>query len=200
MTFTTPSRNPKASHHSTSATSGFTLVEIMVSTALSVGVMAAILTVAIFITRSSYRAASYAEMDTESRKGLEYFARDTRMAKEIVWHSATSITLTIPVNSTGGTQGYRYTYNATRGTFSRQLVAPVTGTEDVLISGITTFEFKGFQIDGAELSLSDLSAAANRTKQIQLSLKAVRSRAVTADSSTKVLSARFILRNKRVTI
>lgn len=179
---------------------GFTLVEVLITTVLSSIILGAVISVAIFINRSSYRAAAYAEMDMQSRRGLEMFARDTRMAGEIAWNSTTSLTLSVPINSGGTIEKYRYTYDSTRKTFTRQLVSPATGSIDVLISGISEFEFKGFQIDGAELSLSDLTAAANRTKQIQLSLKATRVATTAVESTTKVLSARFILRNKHVTI
>jgi ABC-type molybdate transport system permease subunit len=91
-----------------------------------------------------------------------------------------------------------YSYNSGTGELSRQ------GT--VLISGITSFELIGYNITGALVSASaDLSTAAGRTmagkitKQLQISLSARKQSVTVATATNTVLSARYTLRNKRVT-
>ena len=72
-----------------------------------------------------------------------------------------------------------------------------------LLSGITTFAFKAYSITGAELAgigtTTSLASANLNTKQLQISLEASRSTTTVATATNTVLSARFILRNKRVT-
>lgn len=67
--------------------------------------------------------------------------------------------------------------------------------------------FRAYTITGVEIkaleyvgpSPSDLTSAANSTKQIQISLEAQRSRTTLVAATNTVLSARYILRNKRIT-
>jgi len=78
-----------------------------------------------------------------------------------------------------------------------------TAGTSTLLSGIRTFAFKAYTITGAELTnigtTTSLASANLNTKQLQISLEAARSTTTVATATNTVLSARFILRNKRVT-
>lgn len=188
MTTTTPSpaRN---------STAAFTLVELMISAALGSVIMAAVISMFLFIGRSGANMANYAEMESQARTGLEYFAQDTRQASDMTWNSAASVTLDV-----GGTT-IVYTYLSASGEFTRR----AAGTTDVLIDGISTFALDGYMITGAKVDTSDLSTAAKRdvasgvTKQLQIYLKSARTSSTVNTATNTVLSARYILRNKRVT-
>ena len=189
MTTTTPSPAPKPQR-------GFTLVEVLIGSTISVFILAGVISTFLFIGRSTANIVNYSDMESEAREGLEYFAQDTRQASNLIWNSSTSITLT--VNGTN----IVYAYSSGDGSFSRTEGA---GAADVIIDGITSFEFAGYMITGAGVSLADLSTAAKReaasdvTKQVQIYLKANRTSTTVAAATNTVLSARFILRNKRVT-
>jgi len=118
-------------------------------------------------------------------------ARDTREASAITWHSAQSVTLVVDSRA--------ITYTHADGSFTRTDQAGAK----VLITGITQFAFKGYNITGNELpsigNTTSLANAAAWTKQLQISLQSSRSPGDTATATHKVLSARYILRNKRVT-
>jgi prepilin-type N-terminal cleavage/methylation domain-containing protein len=187
MTTTTPSPAKLAR-----ATRGFTLVEVLIAAAISAFLLAGVLTSFLFIGRSGQNLANYSDMESEARSGLEVFAQDVRQASAIVWNSATSVSLAVDGASV------TYSYNSGTGELSRQ------GT--VLISGITSFELIGYNITGALVSASaDLSTAAGRTmagkitKQLQISLSARKQSVTVATATNTVLSARYTLRNKRVT-
>ncbi len=170
---------------------GFTLVEVLIAATLAGAVLLAVLSSFLFLGRSGWALQSYNEMETQARKALEVFAEDTRQASAVTWNSSTSVTLV--VNATSVT----YAYNA--GTFARTSA----GTTTTLVDGITSFSFLAYTINGTQIS--DFSTAAARltangtTKQIQISLAALRARQTATDTTNTVLSARFILRNKRVT-
>jgi prepilin-type N-terminal cleavage/methylation domain-containing protein len=175
---------------------GMSLVEVMVATALSVMIMSGVLTTTLMIGRAGLGVRNYADMTAQARKGLELFAQDTRQASEIVWNGANSVTLT--VDGTAVT----YAYSSSAGTFSRT----AAGATSALISGVTSFQFIGYTITGVDVSgANDLSAAAGRTaaakitKQMQVSLTITRTSVVSASVTNAVLSARYTLRNKRVT-
>lgn len=171
---------------------GFTLVEVMISAALTAFVMAGVLSAFLFIGRSGANIQNYNDMEAQARRALEYFAEDTRQASAVTWTSATSLTLT--VNATGIT--YAFSGN--------QLTRRVGGAAAMtLITGITESAFLAYTITGAQINdfstAAALAAANINTKQIQISLAAARSSRTVTTATNTVLSARFILRNKRIT-
>lgn len=193
MTITTPLRTVN-SRYTGRRSGGFTLVEVMVAAFISAFVLTGVLTAALFIGRSAMNIRNYTDMETQGRKMLEYFAEDTRQASAVTW-SVGGNAVTLVVNSTNVT----YTYNPTALT----LVRSVTGSPSVTISNVNTFQFLAYTINGTQVTNFSTAAActtaANSTKQIQISLAASRSRQTLTNTTSTVLSARFILRNKKVT-
>lgn len=162
-------------------------------------VLAGVLSTFVFLGRSGLNIQNYNDMESQARKALEIFAEDVRQASSITWASATSVQLTINTLTT------TYSYNSTAKTFVKD--AGLT-TQRILITGVTSFEFKGYTIIGNPITDFSTAAAlttANRsTKQLQISLEAARyldfaSQRRNIAASNTVLSARFILRNKIVT-
>jgi len=171
---------------------GFTLVEMMIGATISTVVLAAVLTAYLFIVRSGVNLLNYSEMEGQARTALELFAEDTRQASSITWNSNASVTLLVSGNP------IVYQYDSSTKIFQRL----TGGSTRNLLSGVQTFEFKAYNITGATLPLStssELTAAGKGTKQLQISLTAARTNRTVTRASNTVLSARFILRNKRVT-
>lgn len=174
---------------------GFTMVELIVATGISSIVLIAVLTAFLFVMRSAANIQNYSEMETQARRSLEQFAEDTRQASSVSWGlNATSVVLTV------NTIPITYTYNSATGNFTRT----IGGASSTLLSGITTFSFKAYTI--TTVAITDFTTAAKcttantNTKQIQISLSARRTRATLAGTTNTVLSARFILRNKVITV
>jgi Tfp pilus assembly protein PilW len=171
------------------------MVELMVSSSLAAIILTAVLSMFLFLGRTSANVINYAEMEAEARRGLEVFAQDTRQASDLMWLSDSSVRLSVNGAS------IVYTFNSGAGTFTRA----VGGTTTTLIDGISSFTYSGYMITGAAVDLSDLSTAVKResasdvTKQIQLYVLASRSSTTVTTATNTVLSARYILRNKRVT-
>jgi hypothetical protein len=175
---------------------------MMVSTALAGILLAGVMSSFILIARSGFNIGSYAVMESQARTSLEQFAQDVRQADQITWHSATSITLRVQ----GENVNYQLITAGNEAVFQRNARALVTGIIP------STFSLIPYSVAGHEIPFSvnpgtgrpaptaDERADADRmTKQLQLSLEARRSRASVATATNTVLSARFILRNKRVT-
>lgn len=179
---------------------GFTLVEVMIASAISMAVLAGILSTFLMIGRSGYNAANYSVMESEARRALESFSEEARMANNITWNSATSVTLRV-VTSTG-TQLVTYAYDSsttgdTAKCFYRVLGnASSTATRLVLVRNVSEFAFRRYKvINGVDYTANnDLE-----TKQIQITLRSIRTGATTVDATNAVLSARVVLRNKAVT-
>jgi prepilin-type N-terminal cleavage/methylation domain-containing protein len=176
---------------------GFTMVELMISATLGSFLLLAVVTSFLFMGRSGSNMQNYVEMEVQARRAIETFAEDVRMAKDATWNTSKSLTLTV-VTSTGTTATRTYTYDSAAGTFSR-----VAGTTTQrLITGISTFSFTAYKINTATIDLSDsttLASASSLTKQVQISLRTIRSTRTVTDATNSVISARFILRNKKVT-
>jgi hypothetical protein len=167
----------------------------MISASLATVILTAVLSMFLFLGRSSANIISYAEMESQARRGLEFFAQDTRQSSDLAWNSTSSITLTV------GASTIDYVFNSGTGEFTRTM----GGVTTVLLEGITTFTFSGYKITGATVDTSDLSTAAKRsaasgvTKQIQIYIEVARNSVTAVQATNTVLSARYILRNKRVT-
>lgn len=190
MTTTTPSRVPDAGPRARRR--GFTLVEVLISSSLAAFILTGVMTCFLFLGRSGANIQNYNDMEGQARRGLEQFAQDVRQASAITWNSNQSVTLV--VDSTNITWAYA------SGALSRQAG---TATARTMLSGITSFTYKAYTINGAEItdfaSASALTTAGQTTKQLQISLEAARTTTTAARATNLVLSARYILRNKRVT-
>jgi hypothetical protein len=178
---------------------GFTLVELVASTGLSAFLLTGVLSSFLLLGRNSYNAANYSMMEAESRRALAIFTQEARMARDIVWNSASSVTLTV-VNATG-TYLVTYAYDSgttgtTAQTFHRRLgAAGATGTPQILVRNVSDFAFRRYKVvNGADFAaINDLE-----TKQLQITLRTIRTGATTVNATNAVLSARVVLRNKQV--
>ncbi len=175
---------------------GFTLVEVLIAATLSTLVLAAVLSSFLFLARTSFRSSGYSEMEAEVRRGMDTFARDTRNATEVHWNSAQSITLTV----SGSPVTYAYDSDAasnTCGSFYR-LAGDAGQPRTVLIRSVAPeFAFKRYKLE--QPGVSDNTASNDsETKLLQLTLRATRTNVATVGASNSAISARYMLRNKRV--
>ena len=179
---------------------GFTLVEIVVSTGISSIILTGVLSSFVLMGQNSFNAANYSMMEAESRRALATFTQEARMAKNITWNSGNSVTLEV-VSSGSTTYLVTYAYNSaatgtTAKSFYRRLGnASASGGEQILVRYVTDFAFRRYKvINGTDYTASnDLE-----TKQIQITLRTVRSGVTTVNATNAVLSARVVLRNKQV--
>jgi Tfp pilus assembly protein PilW len=180
-----------SSFRKASRRTAFTLVEMMVGATLSGFILAGVLSTFLFMGRTGANIRNYSDMESQARRALEQFAQDVRQASAVSWTSSSTIALT--VNSASVTYAY------SSGSFTRSTAAGTT----TLLNGIKTFSFKAYSITGAEITgigtSTSLASANLNTKQLQISLEAARTTTTVATATNTVLSARFILRNKRVT-
>lgn len=179
---------------------GFTIVELMIGASLASFILAGVLSTFLFLGRSGANVQNYNDMEAQARNALEYFAEDTRQASGVVWGSdSNTVSLTVGLNRV------TYVYNPTNRNFTRTEVVISTSavvSTRVLVTGITSFAFSAYNISGTSLPLAtaaNLTAANGTTKQLQISLEASRTNTTVVAATNTVLSARFILRNKRVT-
>jgi prepilin-type N-terminal cleavage/methylation domain-containing protein len=131
-----------------SARAGFTLVELMVATTLTVTLMAGVLSAFLFLGRNLTRLVNMQEQQTKTRRVLRMFSSDVGTASNL-----TTATSTI----TGGVTTYAqfvlvpptgsnvtYTYNLSgNGKLTRQVGA---GTAQDQLTNITSFSINYFTV------------------------------------------------------
>lgn len=162
----------------------------MVAMSLGLLIGGTIFSALIFMGKSTLGIANYSNMNTESRLGLEQFGRDVRSARDVVdGFSATAFTLVIPRADGSGDDLIRYEYRPDDP--EMPLVRMEAASEQVLMNNVEELEFRYYNLQGGAATVRI------EVKQIQLSLRMVR-RAITIDNTEQVVSARYILRNKRV--
>ncbi len=171
---------------------GFTLAEIMIGSALGSMVLAGVLGSYTLLLRSGTSAANYSTMESQTRRAFEQFGIDARMASNVVWNSASSVTLTVPNNyATTGNQ-VTYVYDSANRWFS---LIPGDGSTTtgrlILVREVVSATFTRYDRDSAAATTN---AA---TKRLQLSLN-VRRSAGGAAVTENIASASFTLRNKDV--
>lgn len=179
---------------------GFTLTEILIASTMSAAVLAGVLSAFLLMGRNGYNAANYTMMEAEARRALENFSQEARMAKNIEWTSASEVSFQI-VTSNDTTFWVTYGYDSSTSganaqTFYRKLGKTAsTSPRLILVRNVTEFAFRRYKV----VNGVDYTAANDlETKQIQLTLRSVRTGITTVATTNAVLSARVVLRNKVV--
>lgn len=184
----------------TDRAAGFTLSEVLIVATLSAFVLAGVLSAFLFIGRAGFNASSYSELEAQARRSLEIFAEDARMASDIRWDSAQSLTF---VFAAGGTAVVTYAYDGDpasptyRAFYRAEGDHPPASARRVLIHNVAPdFAFRRYKLEQPGV-LDAFATNDLETKHIQLTLRAVRG-THGAVATNSVISARYVLRNKRV--
>lgn len=159
---------------------GFTLVELLVGTTLSLIVMSAVFSSYLFLGRNLTRLANQQIVETEARRALSFFTQDLRVATNLTSPTTTSLTLDVPAPSGPGSTTVAYTYYATATvvgsvnipafSFVRRSPA-TTGTPQVLARDLVplSFTFRYFDSAGFEYTSPGTNAYRLGIKQVSFS-------------------------------
>ncbi|MBI2814923.1 MAG: prepilin-type N-terminal cleavage/methylation domain-containing protein [Opitutae bacterium] len=175
---------------------GLTLVELMVAGGIGSFVLTGVLSVVLMMGRSGVSAANYADMEAQSRRAVDEFAQDVRMASDLTWNSSSSVTLTVPDNYAA--YGNKVTYaldsaatGPTAASFYRLPgIAGALNPRLALARNVTSLTFTRFTRTNT-VAADDFSA-----KRLQLTMNLRTTAQTTVDQNTLVVSASYVLRNK----
>ncbi len=200
-TSTPPTKRPAITRRGRRA--GFTLTEVIVSATLSTLVLAGVLSAFLMIGRTGYAASNYSEMQSQVRNALEIFAGDVRKATDIHWNTAQSVTLFVATAGSGtSTITYAYDDEAASPGFRSfyRLVGSANSTQPraALVRNVgSDFAFRRFKLE--QPGVADNTAGNDlETKQLEVTLRTSRTGVTTVATTQSAISARYILRNKRV--
>lgn len=166
---------------------GFSLMEVLVVTAV-MGFFVSIATSSLVaLSRSSTSLVNYQDMNEQSRVMLELFARDLRSAVSVDSVSDTALTIQT-ITSDGSKKTISYTYSSSAGVIYRQ---EGSGVRDIILDDVAAFDMNFFTFRGQD------TVNPIETKRVQI--EAMMERTVLSSKNTNhIISAQFVLRNHRV--
>lgn len=177
---------------------GFTLAEILIATTLGTIVLTGTMTAFLMIGRSGQLLYNYNNMSADARRGLDEFGQDVRMANNLTYNSASSVTLTVTDNYTTTSNKVTYAYGTvtvgsttyTNCFYRRPGDTASTSAAEVLIRNVTSCTFTRYDVLGASV------ATDSATKRLELSVKVTARHNTVAAATDNILSATYVLRNK----
>ena len=155
------------------------------STSLLGMLMAAVLSSFVFLVQGEQSLANYNAMNADARELLELLSRDAKSASAVTNFTTTSLTLTVPLNTSGGTQDVTYEFDAATDSCVRE----AGGTERTIVRNVSDFAFRYLNSNNA------VTASLAELKQVQLSMRIMRRVSFTS-TSQYVISAQYTLRAK----
>jgi prepilin-type N-terminal cleavage/methylation domain-containing protein len=181
----------------------FSLVEVMVASALSALVLAGVLSAFLMLNRSTLVLATYGDMASEVAHGLEMFAQDARRATDIHWNSSQSVTLSVATAS-ATTTSVTYAYDSSPSSSTYQCFYRAAGDSTstaprlALVHHVASdFAFLRYKL--AQPGVADATATSDlETKRIAVSLRAAQLGSGAPVATQSAVSASYVLRNKRV--
>lgn len=192
--------SPPAGRRRLASRRGFSLVEMLLAAGIAGLVLAASTGSLLFIARGAAGVGNYHDMNMRSRFMLDKFASDARMAVDVNAASATEVSLDV-YNGSGGLDTVVYTYDAATEVFSRVLYPDrdmTAGESDVILSNVKSLEFTYFNMI-YNSTTKVLQEATNllEIKEIQLEALMEQS-ALNTLNTNQIISARYMMRNKKV--
>lgn len=175
---------------------GFTLVEVIIGSTIGAFILAGVLSAFLMLGRSGVNLVSYTTMESQTRRALENFAQDVRMASNLVWNSNYSITLTVPDNYTANSNQVTYAWDTTAGSstyhyfYRKPGNGAATTAKSTYVANVTSFTYYRYD----RLNAATTSDAATKRIQINMTVTTTGNTVVAASDTT--MSASFILRNK----
>lgn len=161
------------------------LTELLIAVSIATVVLAGVTSSYMFMFRSSISMGYYAEMNDQSRRGLVRFGRDVRMATDVTM--ADGERFVVEIASASGTRKIEYRYDSEK----KQLVRIEDGWTLVMLQDVEVVNFVYYNILGAETSTPI------EIKKVQFDAFMSRS-VLQTDTTNRIVSARFMMRNKRV--
>ncbi len=166
--------------------SGFTLVEMMIAVALAGLVLAGAATTLNVWARSSMSLGNYADMSGNSRRALDIFSYDVRMANNVSVSGSTTFTLAA-YNAGSGNSMVTYSFDADANTLTRNY----DGVSSIVLNDVEKFGFSYLDLNRAATT----DALSVKVVQIEAVLL---KRVLNLNDTDEIISARFMLRNRQV--
>ncbi|MGY8695486.1 MAG: prepilin-type N-terminal cleavage/methylation domain-containing protein [Verrucomicrobiia bacterium] len=166
--------------------SGFTLMELMLAIGIGGIILAGAAASLNLWARSAVSIGNYADMSGSCRRSLDVFASDVRMADDVSVSSSGTFTFTAYDASNN-----KVTVNYTFDNAADELVRTYDGTSTILLSNVNQFALSYFDLT------RNSTTNALSVKEVQIEAILLK-KTLNLSNTDEIISARFILRNRRV--
>ncbi len=184
--------------------SAFTLMELMIAAGLSSLVLAAVISLTLFGTRSSMAIVNYTDLDSKSRYALDVIGREIRQANAVIAiQTNASSPQFLRLTNSAQAATVQVSYNPT----SRSVTLSKTGQADqIVLTECDRWSFGLFQRTPLVTTTNVLFYPATNTtgaldlrvcKLVNLSWKCSRQIMAQKVNTESVQAAQLVLRNKR---
>src|SRR6266516_4728120 len=165
----------------------FTLIELMVASALSLLLATVIATIAFFSSRSFVAMADYTEMNQCSQLALDKMSKEIRQARQLTAYSTNSLAF---ANADGNPLSFTYTPG------TRRLERVSGGQTNTLLSDCDSLQFSIYQhtMKSNSFDCYDVVTVAD-ARVIQMNWKSSRDILGKKATTESVQSAKIVIRN-----
>lgn len=169
---------------------GFTVVEVLISSALGTMLILAMLNVYVFLGKSMIRAANIQEMEYRSRIALGLLNRDIETASAVTSPTDASVVITVPAGTV------TYTYSSVNKTLTRVATAGAFTNREFFQGTCTAFSFNYYTTTGTS-GLTGTNLVPLSVKRISATFTLQRGSAnLGTFTELTTVSARVLMRNK----
>ena len=166
--------------------SGFSLVELMLAIVISGIVLGSVIAGINLLGRTSVAVGNYSDMSGSCRRALDIFASDVRMADDVSVSTSTTFTFTA-FDAANSLVTVSYVFDDDANTITRTY----DGTSTVLLRDVQQFGLAYYDLTRGKttnaLSVKEVQIEAILQKEV-----------LTLTNTDEIISARFMLRNRRV--
>lgn len=176
----------KRSKFSRSDKSGFSLMELLLAIGIG-GIVLVGATMSVNLwARSSVSLGNYVDMSGSCRRALDIFASDVRMADDVSVSNSGTVTFTAYAASNN-----KVTVNYVFDDVADKVICTYDGASTVLLRNVNRFGLSFFDL--TRNSTTNLLSV----KEVQIEAILLK-KVLTLSNTDEIISARFILRNRRV--
>ena len=169
------------------AAAAFTLMELMIATGLGMLMLAVMVWVVLFGTRSFAAMDNYLDLDQKSESTLDHLSREIRQADHLTAFSSSSLSF---VDNTGATVQYQYDNNA------QTLNRISGGVTNKYLTGCDSLTFSIYQRTPISNTFEPFSTATyTNAKLIQIDWHCFRTLASVTANTESIQSAKVVIRN-----
>ncbi len=165
---------------------GYTLVELLIAMGIGGIFLTGAMTSVNMLARSSVSVGHYANMNASSRRALEIFASDVRMAADVVTSTSTNLVFEA-YDDTNTLVTVSYAYDAS----ADEVYRTYDGTTSTILTEVDDFSLGYYDLTGASTTNS-LSV-----KEVEIDASLIRT-VLSLENTNEIISSRFMMRNRKV--
>jgi prepilin-type N-terminal cleavage/methylation domain-containing protein len=165
---------------------GFTLFEVMVAVFLGTIMLGSAFAVLLSLNRGSVALTHYTEMNAQSRQVMELFGRDMRMTSDVS-RADDQVLVVDTLNHDGNVVEVIWDFD----TVKAEVVRTEGGVSRVLLRNVEDFNLNYFTLR------RDPTNHPLEVKEVQLEVL-IRRPVLAATTTNHIVSARFMMRNRKV--